>query len=198
MIIGLMILAGLAVYLIITIMVVMIAVKRAHKKGKPGWKAGCLALGVMYLLLFWDLIPMRIAHQYYCSVESGFNLYKSLEQWQQGNPNVLSSLVPSKNMPAEMANGRIRHTLNQRFAWDRYITGKFLGIRKQNDQIVDTETGEVLAQYTDFDSGQNQHEPKRFRDFKMWLWTESCDGDKNLREHFYQFEEEIESIGSSK
>lgn len=175
MVIGLLVIGGLIIYLIVTLVLVVVGVRSARRRGKPGWKGGVLVVLIMYLLLFWDWIPMHVAHQYYCSSEGGFSRYKSMEQWKEENPGVAETLVPYKNVPAETANNRTRYLLNQRFAWDRYTTGLFLEIRKGDERIVDTHTGAILAQYIDFNSGQNQHNPQRFRDFKLWLWAGSCE-----------------------
>ncbi len=46
---------------------------------------------------------------------------------------------------------------------------------------MDLKTGEVLAQYIDFDSKLNQHEPKGIRDFKFWLNMNSCETPEGRR-----------------
>lgn len=40
---------------------------------------------VIFLPVFWDTIPTRMAHDYYCKNEAGFTQYKTLEQWKAEN-----------------------------------------------------------------------------------------------------------------
>lgn len=197
MVVGFLVLGGLVIYLILTLILVWLGIRVARERGKSGWKGAVTVLMVMYLLMFWDLIPMQMAHRYYCATEGGFSLNKSLEQWQAENPGVAKTLKPIKNAPWIETGNRVRLALNQRFAWDRYTTAEFLEIRKRDERIVDTQTGEVLARYVDFDDGLNSRDPQRFRDFKLWLWTGSCEGGQKMPERiiFNGFKGIIEDIG---
>ncbi len=174
MIVGLIVLVGLILYLILTLVLVIANVRSARKEGKSGWVRGSVVLGFMYLLLFWDWIPVRVAIQHDCASEGGFTVNKTLDQWKAENPGVAETLVPYKNVTSEKSGEKTRYQLNQRFAWDIRTTHDFLGIEKRDERIVDTKTREVLAQYVDFNSGQNQLNPERPRDFKLWLWLGSC------------------------
>lgn len=200
MIVGLIVLGGLISYLILTLVLVTVNVRSARKEGKSGWARGLVVFVFMYLLLFWDWIPMRIVIQHYCTSQGGFVVNKTFDQWKAENPGVAETLVPNKNPSSEKSNDRTRYILNQRFAWDTYTTREFLEIRKRDERIVDTKTGEILAQYVDFDSGQDQNNPKRFRDFKLWLWVESCPRDRDKSkwlvngESFISFQNKIEHI----
>jgi len=188
-IVGLIVLVGLILYLILTLVLVTANVRSARKEGKSGWARGGIVLVFMYLLLFWDWIPTRLAIHNYCANEGGFTINKTLDQWKTENPGVAETLTPYKNVTSEKTDDKTRYQLNQRFAWDIRKTHDFLGIEKRDERIVDTETGEVLAQYVDFNSGQNQHNPERPRDFKLWLWVGSCevDGKKPVQRGFYKF-----------
>ncbi|WP_260294242.1 hypothetical protein [Sedimenticola hydrogenitrophicus] len=177
MVVGFLVLGGLIIYLILTLILVWLGIRVARERGKSGWKGAVPVLVVMYLLMFWDLIPMQMAHRYYCATEGGFSLNKSLEQWQAENPGVAKTLKPLKNAPQVESGNRVRVALNQRFAWDTYTTREFLEIRKRDERIIDIKTGEVLARNVDFDDGLHSRNPKRFRDFKLWLWTGACPGE---------------------
>lgn len=197
MVVGFIILAGLIVYLIISIVMIIIGVRHARKKGFPGWKGGVLAAVVMYLLIFWDLIPFHIAHKYYCSTEGGFTLNKTLEEWKQENPGVVETLTHKKVSDHTKEGNKERYRLNQRFVWEIVTTRHFLGIHKSDNRVIDTGTGEILAQYVDFSSGQSSLEPDEFRDFKFWIYVDSCETGQRMPEKikFNGIKGKIEDIG---
>ncbi|MCG7995264.1 MAG: hypothetical protein JAZ06_07575 [Candidatus Thiodiazotropha taylori] len=200
MVVGFIVFIGLVVYLILSIIVILIGVRYARKKGKSSWKYGLFAAIAMYLVMFWDFIPIHIAHKYYCETEAGFTIYKTIEKWKEENPGVAETLMPNKSVASSITNDRKRYVLNQRFAWDINTTKHFLGIRKNDNRIIDTGTSQILAQYVDFSSGQSSLDPKEFRDFKFWIHTKSCekDGRKQKRKEFYKFEGRVELLGSGK
>ncbi len=86
MIVGLIMLAGLGLYLIVSIMLILFGASIAREQGKPGWKGGLFMALIMYLILFWDWIPMRATHQYLCMTQGGFTLNKTLDEWKQDKP----------------------------------------------------------------------------------------------------------------
>jgi hypothetical protein len=193
LVVGFIILIGLVVYLIISLIVIYLGVRYARKKSIPGWKGGVLAAIVMYLLMFWDFIPFHIAHQYYCATDGGFRLNKTLEEWKAENPEVAEKLVPYENPEYTKSDSKERYVLNQRFAWDIYTTKQFLNIRKRDERIVDMKSNKILAQYVDYDSSQQTQRPEEFRDFKFWIYKESCEADVNSRLRFSSFQKSIEN-----
>lgn len=198
MVVGFIMLAGLLLYLIVSIILILFGASIAREQGKPGWKGGLLMALIMYLILFWDWIPMRATHKYLCMKQGGFTLSKTLEQWKQENPGVAEMLIPKKSVAPAVEGNRQRYILNQRFAWDIHTSKRLFGIRERDERIVDLSTGDVQAQYIDFNSGQNQHEPKSLRDFKFWLYVDSCEMDAESRGEFYQYESVIEYLGRDK
>jgi hypothetical protein len=181
---GLIVLAIIGLYFLISIGVVRKAMAYARANGKSakrwGWGA---ALG-MYLLVFWDWIPTVVAHKYYCSTEAGFWVYKTPEQWKKENSGVLETLVANKGAPSEREGNMESYTdtylLNQRFNWVVKRHGKFLFNRWLHEQrVVDTKTGEVLAKYVDFSTSQISPQAG-WNGWKMWLVNEHCsDGGAN-------------------
>ncbi len=99
------------------------------------------------------------------------------------------TLIPNQEYGSTSKDNRRRYILNQRFAWDIHTSKRLLGIREEDERIVDLETGEVLAQYIDFDSKLNQHEPQGIRDFKFWMSVDSCElGDgRRTRPNKFEF-----------
>ena len=82
-----------AAYLLISIGVVVGTVSYARKHGRSVKRWGWGAALVMWLIPFWDWLPTVAAHQYYCATESGFWVYKTLDQWKKENPGVAETLV---------------------------------------------------------------------------------------------------------
>lgn len=85
---GLAYLAAFVVYLIISLVVVHLVASRG-KTWKSRLLLGVIAALVMYNLVFWDYLPTKWVHEYYCKKESGFWVYKTAEQWRKENPDVV-------------------------------------------------------------------------------------------------------------
>ena len=92
---GLVIIGAMALYLLISILVVTWVISHARKRRKSATRWGLGAALVMYLIPFWDWIPTAITHHYYCESEAGLKVYKTLEQWDAENPGVLKTLSMS-------------------------------------------------------------------------------------------------------
>ena len=155
---GLMVLLALGVYLAVSALVIWLATRWAKKRGRRGWVWGGLAAFAMYNLVFWDWIPTVATHKYYCANESGFWVYKTLDQWKAENPSVMEGLVTDKSARStrqgDMENFIDTYFLNQRFNWVVKKTGPLPVNRWRREQeLVDTMTGEVLARYVDFSTG---------------------------------------------
>ena len=87
------ILAGvLALYLLISIGVVTLAVKSARRQGANAKGSGWTAALVMYLIPFWDLLPTIVADQYNCARYAGLFVYRTVDRWKELNPGVLETL----------------------------------------------------------------------------------------------------------
>ena len=97
---GLAIFAAIGFYLLISIGVVAWAIRHAKKNGKSKKRWGWSAALVMYLIPFWDWLPTVAVHQYYCAKESGFWVYKTMDQWKAENPGVAETLVANKGAPS--------------------------------------------------------------------------------------------------
>jgi hypothetical protein len=168
-----------AVYLLISIGVVAWAVSYANKAGKSAKKWGWGAALVMWLIPFWDWLPTVAVHQYYCATESGFWVYKTLDQWKAENPGVAETLTSSRVSPSTHQDNGLDHTttylLNQRFNWVVRKTGALPFNRWRWEQVVaDSKTNEVLTRYVDFSTGNGfiGGEPE----LRFWLHIGHCDG----------------------
>ena len=172
---GLVILGMAALYLLISIGVVMSAATYARKHGKSAKRWGWSAVLVTYLIPFWDWLPTVATHQYYCATQSGFWIYKTLDQWKKENPGVMETLTGGKNSSFTRTEEKNNHTdtniLNQRFYWTnkkQHINFLF-AVYRWEFSVIDSKSGEVLARRVDFSSGEGRDH------LKFWMNNETCD-----------------------
>ena len=184
---GLVILGIAALYLLISIGVVMSAAAYARKHGKSAKRWGWSAVLVMYLIPFWDWLPTIATHQYYCATQSGFWIYKTLDQWKKENPGVMETLVANAVWPHHEIDGRSVAVINQRMNLV-YAQSKELPLHQWQDirELVDTENQEVLARYVDFSTA---HERRRagWSGWKFWLSNDYCPGGETRVTQFGNF-----------
>lgn len=175
---GLVIIGVMALYLLISIVAIIGAIKFAKNNGKSAKRWGWSVALVMYLIPFWDWIPTVAVHQYYCAQESGFWIYKTLDQWKKENPGVADTLVANKGAPSrrlgDMSSYTETYNLNQRFDWVITKTGPLLLNRwKWEKKIIDTKSNDVLARYVDFSTGSGFIAgPSRL--LRFWLQNDHC------------------------
>jgi hypothetical protein len=188
---GLIILAVMIGYLIISLIVVMVTVKTAKKRGRRGWVWGLVAAFVMYNLVFWDWIPTVAMHKYECATEAGFWIYKSREEWIKENPGVFETLVSPKGAPntfegsTDSGNYTDTYITNERFRWVVKRSGPHpLNLWREEQKFVDVKTGEVLAKYVDFASSQIRPTGS-WQGWKFWLYSPHCAGGDMNQGHMY-------------
>jgi hypothetical protein len=175
---GLVILGALVLYVLISIVVVLLAIRHAKKSGKSATRWGWGAALVMYLIPFWDWLPTVAMHQYYCATEAGFWVYKTPEQWIRENPGVMETLVTQEGVPStrqgDMKNHTDTYVLNERFSWIVKRNNEPLLNRWWHEQMVtDTKTNEVLARYVDLSTAQTRAGGGWYG-WKFWLHSEHC------------------------
>lgn len=186
---GFVILMIIGAYLLISAGVVAGAITYAQQRGKSTIRWGASAVLVMFLIPGWDWIPTIVAHKYYCEKDAGFWVYKTLDQWKAENPGIVETLVANKQ-PVVIQNA---YVLNQRFNWVIKQNPFFplnYSIREEQ-QVVDSKTGEVLARYVDF-SVSHERRQAGWVGWKMWLDSPHCSGGgknqddlRNFRDNFY-------------
>lgn len=178
---GVVIFGAIALYLIISLVVVLLAARAAKKKGRSPWRWGGAAALVLYLLVFWDHIPTVVAHKYYCATEAGFWIHKTLEQWKAENPGVADTLtwreIPDRSDTIQLPGGATRYILNERFIWEihrRHLP--FLPTTISEELVIDQKTADILVRrisvgssYGNLAVGSND-----WRVFKFWLSLDSC------------------------
>ncbi|PHS67780.1 MAG: hypothetical protein COB23_10180 [Methylophaga sp.] len=179
---GLLFLVIFAVYLLVSFGVIHFGIKQARKRGFKGWLGGLLAAFVMYSLVFWDLIPVYLIHDYQCENNAGFTVYKTLDEWKQENLGVAEILIPIENSSPKKMGKTTRYQLNQRFAWDITYSKIWHIVRKVDERIIDIETGYVLVQYIDFSASvSGLYNANKLSDYKLWFEAGSCEQANSLR-----------------
>lgn len=175
---GLVVIVAMGVYLLISVGVVTWAISHAKQNGLSVKKWGWGAALVMYLITFWDWIPTVVVHQYYCATESGFWVYKTLDQWKAENPGVMERLVANKGLHHSSQGDSDSYIdtfpINQRFNLIAKHQGPFFLHRwRREDEFVDTKTNETLARYVDFSTSQYRRQAG-WSGWKFWLDSKQC------------------------
>lgn len=194
---GLVIVGALALYLLIAVAVVIVAVKYAKQNGKSAKRWGWSAALVMYLIPFWDWIPTVAVHQYYCSKEAGFWIYKTVDQWKSENPGVMEKLVaktitvPDKSVRGNADNWKSIYSLNDRFEKNFEHRGPLPIYRWRTEiTLIDNRNTEVLARSVDFYTAQIRA-GGGWTGWKFWLSMRHCstydDDSKKFGEYLVSF-----------
>jgi hypothetical protein len=111
------------------------------------------------------------------------------------SPNKVKHMFTDMHLP----DGEEKRWLNQRFGWENRTSKHLMGIRMRDERIIDFQTGEIMAQYVDFDTDIRALVLglRNFRDYRVWLNADSCetDGRKLDRSNVYMLEDLIENLG---
>lgn len=194
---GLAYLVALGVYLLISVGVVRWAISYARKNGKSAKRWGWGAAFVMYSIVFWDWLPTVAVHQYYCAKDSGFWVYKTLDQWKAENPGVMEGLVYDKTTPDYRDGNDENHidtnVLNQRFSWvnEKQSLVPFLPIYRWKSQVINTSNGEAVARWVDFSSGKGSNY------LKFWMNAASCPNGIANRNNLFHYADELIKMTTS-
>lgn len=172
--IGLIVLGAALLYLVISVVVVRWAIRYARTNGRSARRWGWGAALLMYLIPFWDWLPTVAVHQYYCSTEAGFWVYKTVDQWTAENPGVMETLVYKRPIPYLQTPYGEGRALNQRFLYIFKYEGPLLVNRwRIESEIRDSKNGEVIAREVDFSTSQIRQQAG-WSGWKLWLHSERC------------------------
>lgn len=185
---GLAYLVALVVYLLISIGVVRWAISYARKNGKSAKRWGWGAAFVMYNIVFWDWMPTVAVHQFYCAKDSGFWVYKTLDQWKVENPGGMETLHLTLQPSQRTAYGDV-DILDERFAIEthRRQPVPFLTTTIAERRIVDRKTGEILEMAVDVGSGVGNSGIGG--GLKFWINQKPCAAMK-----FWEFTAQLEQM----
>ncbi len=176
-------------------------------RGKKPWLGAIIGFLIVFLPVFWDWIPTIVVHKYYCAKDSGFWVYKTLDQWKAENPGVMETLVVNKGAPSRYERFDDGHgetstyLLNDRFNWivTQQDFSAFLPIIRVEQQVKDVNTGEVLARYTNYGAGnsvKNTVGPPG--PLKFWLHNAYCSGGEWNQGLMYSFEHSVRGAETSR
>ena len=170
---GLVILGALALYFLISFGVVAWAINYARKNGKSAKRWGWGTAFVMYSLVFWDWIPTVAVHQFYCAKDSGFWVYKTLDQWKAENPGVMEGLHQTLQSSQKTSYGDV-DILDERFVIEmhRRRLVPLITTNVAERRLVDRKTGDILAKGVDVGSGVGNMATGG--GFKFWLNQKPC------------------------
>jgi len=187
---GIVIIGTMALYLLLAVGVVYCAIRYAKKNGKSAKRWGWSAALVMYLIPFWDWIPTVVVHQYYCAKDSGFWVYKTLDEWKAENPGALAPLRSRQSVPSARTGDANNFTLTNFWnAWFNSILKKEGPLPiyrwRWEQQVVDVGNGDVLARHINFSTGDGRigGEPES----RFWLHSDGCPGSDKRAKGFVQF-----------
>ena len=195
---GLVILAAIALYVLISVGVVIGAVAYARREGKHVRRWGWGAALVMYLIPCWDWIPTVVSQQYYCATEGGFWTYKTPEQWMRENPRIMETLVDDSpneypSWPHEDWRGKKIASINQRFGMlhKSHISNSdegelFINVWRWQTELLDKKTGEVLARQVNFSTG-NAGYIGGIHSLKFWIQSDGCISYRDESQKFGEF-----------
>jgi hypothetical protein len=171
---GLAYLVFFSVYLLVSVAAVRGAIGYARKNGKSANRWGWGAAIVMYSLVFWDWLPTVAVHQFYCAKDSGFWVYKTLDQWKAENPGVMEGLH-SQALPSRPTTYGDVHILDERFVveFHRKNPFMFLPTTLTEQRLVDVKTDEILAKAVIVGSYVNPA-TDGLRGYKFWLGSKPC------------------------
>ena len=189
---GFVIFVAMGLYLLISIGVVLWAISHAKKNGKSAKRWGWGAALVMYMIPFWDWIPTVAMHQYYCAKDSGFWVYKTLDQWKAENPGVMETLHQTLQQNQMTPYGDV-DILDERFVIEtnRRQPISFLPTSISERRFIDRKTGDILEKAVDVGSGVGNIATGG--GLKFWLNQKPC-----AAMEFWKFTAQLEHMRGQK
>jgi hypothetical protein len=158
---------------------------------------------LVFLPVFWDTIPTLAAHRRYCEQEAGFHVYKTVEHWARENPGAKDVPPTGGAVIFRLPGGGVGYQINSGLRSETKSQRRSWGIHMRNESIVDSNTGEVLFQYLDFNTGITNifaYGVRSLRDLKTWLKRDHCvaDRDKSGLNEFAAMVERAKAIGGKR
>ena len=199
---GLAVLLVILAYAAVLIGAPIVGYKLAAKHGWPASRrrlAAVFCFLLIFLPMFWDWLPTIWLHSYYCEKYSGLTVSKTPEQWQLANPGAAQTITRAKEPLVVGEWPKLSSRLNGRFRVDSESIEKALWLREREERIVDEVTGEVLVRFIDFSTGQQRaRRLGEFRDIKLWMRRDSCQGDFQQHREFSVLRQAFANLGDQK
>ncbi|SMF01495.1 hypothetical protein [Pseudogulbenkiania subflava] len=146
-----------ALYLLVSLLIVIAIWRWAGHKWRHGWLMGVLATVAIYQITYVYVLgsPREVyqMHEHYCQTEAGFWVYKTPEQWIKENPDTVGEPWGSFHRQENISPTIDRLWLSSRVYWDVINAQPFYAIDRKEQKLVDARTGEVLAREIEFYRG---------------------------------------------
>jgi len=170
---GIVVIPAVLLYLLLSIVVVLLSIRYARKSGRSTKRWGWVAALVMYLIPCWDWLPTVATHHYYCAKDSGFWVYKTVDQWKAENPGVADRLH-FKLQASHTSYGSL-YVLNERFAVEthRKKAISILPTTITEERLVDVRNGSILAKAVHVGSYVDPA-VHGLRGYKFWSGSKPC------------------------
>lgn len=194
-------------YLFVSVMFVYAVIQVAKKAGHNPWFPGISVALFMYLLIFWDFIPVLVKHHNLCKEQGGYWIYKTPEEWFKENPDAIGKKwkAPKEYTYQEEAGGWSRTWLSNYIYSETHFNRNYAhAISKYEHRLVDARTGEILVRMVDFERGAGNPflHADSMTDYKLWLRMGDNRCDSHKRREFNLKVNEIinkfRSIGDKK
>lgn len=174
--IGLLYIVFFVVYGLVSVLIIYKSYGLTKARYGKGWVGGWLAVFVMYNLVFWDWIPVYVAHKYYCATQAGFWMYKSPEQWIKENPEMVGQEWGDDYIrPVERISDKQWRIWYSELIYGETISHpEYVGglLRRFEKRMVDARSDDVLSRVVQFEkineSALSVGNPTA-KDFKIWL-----------------------------
>lgn len=179
---GLMVFGAAALYLGLMFFVVRLAWRRGRSNGGSVGKASVFAfLGflLVYLPVFWNHIPVLLAHRSMCAKDAGFKAYVTPEQWIAQNKDAIDKLTKEEVEKQERESQSVaapdgfRRALSfggllitERRGTKRHVLN--IAISKDEQVDRDAQTNQILATYVDYSASGHPG------DIRGWIFPSSC------------------------
>jgi hypothetical protein len=169
--------AVIAVYLVVSLTVVLWARSWARKRSFSPVRAGWLAALLMYLLVAWEQIPTYLVHKFLCVTKAGLHVYVTPEQWDKENPGAFDELVFTNegSKSEKLPGGTTRRYKTSRLVWDvSHNKIPLLPVRIHEYSVTDLTTDRILAESIAISSGYGSLGVGGDSSWKIWVGTDSC------------------------
>jgi hypothetical protein len=117
---------------------------------------GVAGFCLITLPVFWETIPTYVTYKLAVHQAAGLKIRKTFEQWRSENPDVTAELLrqPGGEYIA-LPSGARRYPVNPRISSDTYLDKRFFTVVVYRIKLVDLQTNEVLAEFTEVLSGNS-------------------------------------------
>jgi hypothetical protein len=178
---GLMVLGSAALYLGLMFWVVRWAWRKGRANGGSVARAAMFAFVgflAVYLPVFWNHVPVLLAHRSMCAKDAGFTAFVPAEQWRAEHAAQVkvALALPREQREKTLSSARLPDGFTRDVHFNGLLTSDLkaetflawgVSITRAASRRVDQQSGVVLATAVDYSIGTQD-------DLRMWLRKSSC------------------------